>query len=74
MILEYKSLSAKGEGHSFPFYLSLIYVLNVLFCEFVYIFIKMKFSLASVHGKWCLLILLDSVPIVSQNVSGNPEN
>lgn len=43
----------------------------MLYFEFVYIFMKMKFSSASVCGTWCSLILVNSVPIESQNVSGN---
>lgn len=45
----------------------------MLYFEFVYIFVKMTFSLASVFGKWCPLILVNTVPIESPNVSGNPE-
>lgn len=73
-MLEYKLPAIKGEGHPFPFYSSLIHVLNMLPCGFIYVFMKITFSLASMCGKWCLLILLDSVPIKSQNVSGNPDN
>ena len=34
----------------------------------------MKFPLASVFGKWNPLILVDTVPVESQNVSKNLEN
>lgn len=74
MILEYKSPAIKGVGHFFSFHLIFIYVLNMPYFEFVYILMKLKFSLASMLDKWCPLILVDTVPIESQNVSGNPEN